>query len=81
VRHVPKSLKLGVTMLLLLVVMPPSANAQMNKVKTVWVILMENHNWTGNNTGAAFGAPDISAVHQRDPGTNIGARGAVFQSS
>jgi hypothetical protein len=27
--------------------------------KTVWVILMENHNWTGNNAGAAFGAPDI----------------------
>jgi phosphatidylinositol-3-phosphatase len=31
----------------------------MSKVKTVWVILMENHNWTGNNAGAAFGAPDI----------------------
>ena len=35
------------------------ATAQMNKVKTVWVILMENHNWTGNNAGAAFGAPDL----------------------
>ncbi len=35
------------------------ANAQMEKVKTVWVIFMENHNWTGNNTGAVFGAPDI----------------------
>ena len=58
-RRMPKSLKLGVTMLLLLVVMPLSANAQMSRVKTVWIILMENHNWTGNNTGAAFGAPDI----------------------
>jgi hypothetical protein len=44
-------------MLSLLLAMP--ANAQMSKVKTVWVILMENHNWTGNNAGAAFGAPDI----------------------
>jgi len=36
-----------------------SAHAQMDKVKTVWVILMENHNWTGNNAGASFGDPDI----------------------
>jgi phosphatidylinositol-3-phosphatase len=43
----------------LMSVMPVSANAQLSKVKTVWVILMENHNWTGNNAGAAFGAPDI----------------------
>lgn len=28
-------------------------------IKTVFVILMENHNWTGNNAGAAFGDPDI----------------------
>jgi hypothetical protein len=38
--------------------MPVSTNAQLSKVKTVWVILMENHNWTGNNAGAAFGTPD-----------------------
>jgi hypothetical protein len=31
----------------------------MSNVKTVWVILMENHNWTGNNAGAEFGDPDI----------------------
>lgn len=36
-----------------------AAHAQMSKVKTVWVVLMENHNWTGNNAGAAFGDPDI----------------------
>lgn len=36
-----------------------TAHAQMSKVKTVWVILMENHNWTGNNAGASFGDPDI----------------------
>jgi hypothetical protein len=35
------------------------AEAQMSKVKTVWVILMENHNWIGNNSGAAFGDPDL----------------------
>jgi hypothetical protein len=46
-------------MLSLLAMMPLAANAQMSKVKTVWVILMENHNWTGNNAGAAFGAPDL----------------------
>lgn len=49
----------SVTLLLLLFLMPAVTNAQMSKVKTVWVILMENHNWTGNNAGAAFGAPDI----------------------
>jgi hypothetical protein len=26
---------------------------QLSNVKTVWVILMENHNWTDNNSGAA----------------------------
>jgi phospholipase C len=33
----------------------------LSDIKTVWVILMENHNWTGNNAGAAFGAPDLKA--------------------
>ena len=46
-------------LLLLSVLMTAAASAQMRKVKTVWVILMENHNWTGNNAGSAFGAPDI----------------------
>jgi phosphatidylinositol-3-phosphatase len=50
---------LSATMLALLIVTPAFANTQMSKVKTVWVILMENHNWTGNNTRAASGAPDI----------------------
>jgi hypothetical protein len=36
-----------------------SAHAQLSKVKTVWLILMENHNWTGNNAGAKYGDPDI----------------------
>src|SRR5260370_8556480 len=49
----------SVTTMLSLAVMPISTNAQLSKVKTVWVILMENHNWTGNNAGAAFGAPDL----------------------
>src|SRR3974390_979658 len=35
------------------------AEAQMSKVKMVWVVLMENHNWIGNNSGAAFGDPDL----------------------
>jgi len=59
VRQVQRVLISSVTPLLLLAVMPVIASAQMSKVKTVWVILMENHNWTGNNAGAAFGDPDI----------------------
>lgn len=31
----------------------------MSNVKHVFIILMENHNWTGNNSGAASGDPDI----------------------
>jgi hypothetical protein len=53
-----KILTFSANMLLLLMI-PAGAHAQISKVKTVWVILMENHNWTGNNAGAAFGAPDI----------------------
>ena len=54
-----KVLTFSATVLLLLVVMPGVMTAQMSKVKTVWVILMENHNWTGNNSGAKYGDPDI----------------------
>src|SRR5438876_5019004 len=32
---------------------------QMSNVRHVFIILMENHNWTGNNSGASFGDPDI----------------------
>jgi phosphatidylinositol-3-phosphatase len=31
----------------------------MTKVKTVWVIMMENHNWAGDDAGASFGDPDL----------------------
>ena len=54
-----KVLTFSATVLLLPVVMPAVMTAQMSQVKTVWVILMENHNWTGNNYGAKFGDPDI----------------------
>jgi phosphatidylinositol-3-phosphatase len=59
VKHLRKVLTFSVTTLLLLIAVPVVTNAQTSKVKTVWVILMENHNWTGNNAGAAFGAPDL----------------------
>jgi hypothetical protein len=59
VKRLRNILMFSLTMLSLLAVMAAVTNAQMSKVKTVWVILMENHNWTGNNAGAAFGAPDI----------------------
>ena len=58
-KHLRSILTFSVTTLALLVVMPVVTNAQMSKVKTVWVILMENHNWTGDNAGAAFGDPDL----------------------
>jgi hypothetical protein len=58
-KHTGKLSTSSVTMLALLVLLPAASSAQMDKVKTVWVILMENHNWTGNNAGAAFGDPDI----------------------
>jgi phospholipase C len=35
------------------------AQAQLSNVKTVWLIVMENHNWTGNDSGAKYGDPDI----------------------
>ena len=54
-----KFIALGATMMSLLGLTPVVASAQMSKVKNVWVILMENHNWTGNNAGAKFGDPDI----------------------
>ncbi|MGC1361679.1 MAG: alkaline phosphatase family protein [Silvibacterium sp.] len=36
-----------------------SAQSTLSKVKTVFVIMMENHNWTGNDAGASFGDPDL----------------------
>lgn len=40
---------------------PLSASVQstLSKVKTVFVIMMENKNWTGNDAGASFGDPDL----------------------
>jgi len=59
VKHLWKFSTFSASTLLVLTLMPTVTNAQMSKVQTVWVILMENHNWTGNNAGAAFGAPDL----------------------
>lgn len=58
-KHIRKIARLSVVTLALLVLLPATSNAQMSKVKTVWIILMENHNWTGNDAGASFGDPDI----------------------
>jgi phospholipase C len=49
----------GLVIALSLLVMPRPAHSQMSKVKTVFVIMMENKNWTGNNAGASFGDPDL----------------------
>ena len=50
-----------VTMLSLLFAMPVATQAQtqMSKVKHVFIILMENHNWTGDNSAASAGDPDL----------------------
>lgn len=68
-------LSVSLAMLALLVATPKAAEAQVqnaqvstqdaaanklpSKIKYVWIILMENHNWTGNNAGAQYGDPDI----------------------
>lgn len=58
-----KNLQRGLTfssaLFLLVVAVAAPSNSQISKVKTVWIILMENHNWTGNDAGASFGDPDI----------------------
>jgi phosphatidylinositol-3-phosphatase len=36
-----------------------SASVGPQKVKIVFVIMMENKNWTGNDAGASFGDPDL----------------------
>jgi phosphatidylinositol-3-phosphatase len=59
VRHLRNVLTFSLTVLALLMLVPVATNAQMSRVKTVWVILMENHNWTGNDAGASFGDPDL----------------------
>lgn len=58
-RQIPTTL--SVTMLSLLCAMPVATQAQtqMSNVKHVFIILMENHNWTGNNSAASSGDPDI----------------------
>ena len=58
-RRLANAVALALLGVFLLLITPRPAHAQLSKVKTVWVILMENHNWTGNNSGAKFGAPDI----------------------
>ena len=36
-----------------------STGSSLHRVKTVFVIMMENKNWTGNDAGASFGDPDL----------------------
>jgi phosphatidylinositol-3-phosphatase len=69
---------MGGAIAMLLNFMPVTATAQMSKVKTVWVILMENHNWIGNNTGAAFGAPDIKGSAKAPYINSVLANTAAF---
>src|SRR5438876_11906956 len=61
VKHLRNILSLSVATLSLLFALPIATQAQteMSHVKHVFIILMENHNWTGDNSGATFGAPDI----------------------
>src|SRR5438046_7007697 len=61
VKHLRNILSLSVATLSLLFAMhiATQAQTQMGNVKHVFIILMENHNWTGDNSGASFGAPDI----------------------
>jgi len=54
-----KRMRRILAILSLLVVTPVFAQSQMSKVKTVFVIMLENHNWTGDDAGASFGDPDL----------------------
>jgi phosphatidylinositol-3-phosphatase len=58
-KHSQKAVASAIAYLALLAGMPAIANSQMSKVKTVIVIMLENHNWTGNDAGASFGDPDL----------------------
>ncbi|MGA3091864.1 MAG: alkaline phosphatase family protein [Terriglobales bacterium] len=54
-----KYMRASLTILSLLVVTSVLAHSQMSKVKTVFVVMMENHNRKGNDAGASFNDPDI----------------------
>jgi hypothetical protein len=54
-----KLLSIGVLGVAALAATATPSYAQLSKIKTVWVVMMENHNWIGNNAGASFGDPDI----------------------
>jgi hypothetical protein len=54
-----KHLRGVLTLLFWLVVTVGLAHSQMSKVKTVFVVMMENHNREGNDAGASFNDPDI----------------------
>jgi phosphatidylinositol-3-phosphatase len=58
-KHLYKRVASGVGSVVVLIGMQAIANSQMSKVKTVFVIMLENHNWTGNDAGASFGDPDL----------------------
>jgi phosphatidylinositol-3-phosphatase len=58
-KHIGRVVTFSAATLSLLILLPIASTAQMGRVKTVWIILMENHNWTGNDAGASFGDPDI----------------------
>jgi hypothetical protein len=58
-RYLRRILSLCVVGLAALTATAAPSHAQLSKVKTVWIIMMENHNWIGNNAGASFGDPDI----------------------
>jgi phosphatidylinositol-3-phosphatase len=59
VKHLWKILALSVLSLLFAMPVATQAQTQMSKVKHVFIILMENHNWTGDNSAASAGDPDL----------------------
>ena len=58
-RYLQRILSISLCVLAALTLTATPSPAQLSKVKTVWVIMMENHNWIGNNAGAQYGDPDI----------------------
>jgi phosphatidylinositol-3-phosphatase len=72
VTHLRRTLARSIIMLVLLVALPITtpAQTQMSKVKHVFIILMENHNWTGDNSAASSGSPDLSGNTAQAPYIN-----------
>ena len=69
-KYFPRFVSSCLAMLSLLAVVPATSQTQMSKVKHVFIILMENHNWSGDNSQALTGNPDLKGNITQAPYIN-----------